>query len=311
MILHKLLPISIIIPTLNRHDSLVTTINSILMFDYIPNQIIIIDQSNYEIVQKNALFLKQIHKTTILHKIVEFKSSSKARNLGVKSVINDIIIFSDDDVEVYDDTLKNVYSNMNNNQIALICGLDSSTYLNNQSFLPYILFYKNPFKMFEGHISLSMNGHFPYKISGNLVKTEWAMGFFFVVRKSLISKYNIHFDENLTDYSYGEDLDFSLRYIKSSNLLGLSSFICKNVNVKHNVSKEFRIPQESQIKKYYYARLYLIYKNKNSIFSYFHFYLFNFLYLLKYSFKPKVFKLHLKYILLTISKFNLIKDGNL
>jgi GT2 family glycosyltransferase len=307
----KFLKISIVIPTLNRHESLVNTINSILSFESVPNQIIIVDQSNNEIAKKNSSYFDKFFPNQILHKIVDFKSLTKARNVGVELAKNEIIIFSDDDVEVYEDTLGNIDKIMEDKKVALLAAVDTIKNHNKESLFPYLYFYKNPFKLFIGHVSLSMTGHFPYKMKNNFIKTEWAMGFFFIIRKSLFNKFGIEFDENLTDYGYGEDLDFSLRYINLSNQLLLDSWLCKYIKVKHLVSNEFRIPNENAVRKFYFARLYMIFKNRLKISSLIHYYFFNFFNLFKFLLKPKIFIVHLKYILLTIPRFNLIKRGKL
>ena len=87
------------------------------------------------------------------------------------------------------------------------------------------------------------------------------MGFFFAVRKSLMDKWNARFDENLRSYAYAEDLDFSYGYYLHAENEDLSCFMSRSITVKHNVSKEYRIPKRNHIfmsvlHRYYISKKY-------------------------------------------------------
>ena len=103
----KKLPISVLIPTLNRPKSLENTLNNYLEAEYIPSQVIVVDQSTNKIDQINIKNMVEKYSdiTEIIYVYQEFPSSTKARNMAMKYAREEIIIYSDDDVEVYKDTI--------------------------------------------------------------------------------------------------------------------------------------------------------------------------------------------------------------
>ena len=56
-----------------------------------------------------------------------------------------------------------------------------------------------------------MRGRYPAPVA-DMVATDWAMGYFFCVRRSCMERWDCWFDENLKRYAYAEDLDVSIRY---------------------------------------------------------------------------------------------------
>lgn len=100
---------TIIIPTLNRPTEVETTLNFLLQSDNLPNQVIIIDQSDStktkELVEKETY--KDLH---VLYISSEIKSSALARNIGIekRNKDSDIIIFLDDDVQVEENFISQI-----------------------------------------------------------------------------------------------------------------------------------------------------------------------------------------------------------
>ena len=102
--------LSIIIPTLNRYTDLQNTIQYLINQTFSNYEILIIDQSELHDFQS----LSQIeHRVKHIHK-PNFKSASKARNLGIQEAKGDLLLFLDDDI-IIDDTeyLTRVLSNFN------------------------------------------------------------------------------------------------------------------------------------------------------------------------------------------------------
>lgn len=262
----KKLDISVIIPTMNREHSLLRTLEKLLIYQYVPNEIIIVDQSdvnNKNLIKNLNDKLEYIKKDiNIKHIIQEKPSLTKARNIGLEKAKNDIIIFMDDDVDVMKDTLKNVYSIMNDKNISMIAGIDILD-TNSNSKIGYIFGTKSITKKNIGHVNKSMFGRFPYNIENleGRCCTEWAMGFFFVVRKSLINKWNIRWDERLISYAYAEDLDFSFSYYKKSKEENLQCIMDSSVKVQHNCSREWRVESKKSTFMYVINREYLSYKH--------------------------------------------------
>ena len=255
--------ISIVIPTMNRLESLQETLDSYVSGDIIPNQIIIVDQTQddeirLQIVSMVRKYSKYAHIDYIYQNI---PSSTKARNIGINICKNDIIVFSDDDITVRKDTIKNVLDIMENNDISMIAGINSNDQIS-KSKIGYLFGKKSYGKRKIGHVTKAMLGRFPEKRVEKSVDTEWAMGFFFIVRKSLIKRWNNYFDEKLTSYAYAEDLDFSYSYYKHSKDENLRCILNENVVVEHRVSNEWRVPTRKSTMMYVLNRVYLSYKHQ-------------------------------------------------
>lgn len=268
----KTVPVSVIIPTKNRYEILKNTINSYLKGSYIPDQFVIIDQSNDNNIVKNII--KDI-KDDFLY--VDFKyyyldapSLTKARNLGVKLAKNEILICSDDDILVNKNTIAEVYKIFNTeNKISLIAGIDEITENSKSDFITYILgyiFLRKKIIDNRGYVISSMIGRYPKKIKRR-IETEWAMGYFFVVRKSLLKKWEIKWDENLISYAYCEDLDFSYTYFKFSKAENKKCIIDPKVRVRHLAAPQGRITSYKHTLMYIVNREYLSYKHFNSSLS--------------------------------------------
>lgn len=229
--------ISVIIPTMNRVKTLIDTMNSLCESSVYPNEIIIIDQSTNEDSQKEIrdyvlslpLNVRYFHQEPSL---------TKARNTGFEKAENEILVFMDDDVIVPKDTFKSIETVMSDDKISMISGLNLNGGQENSK-MGYIFGKKSYKNRFIGHVTKSVFGRFPVVINSR-AETQWAMGFFFVVRKSLVSKWNLAWDERLISYGYPEDLDFSYRYYLKSRNEGLQCIIDPQISVYHMVSKEWR-----------------------------------------------------------------------
>lgn len=238
-----MLSISIVIPTMNRIDSLKRTISLIADGNLLPNEIIIVDQTQDEkaIKATEAFCNSQNIQCIYLHQ--SQPSLTKARNLGMKYVTGDLVIQMDDDVDIYPNTLSTIIDIFSDAKIAMLAGVDENTNNQVQSNLGYFFLKKNWFKRKIGHVTLSMYGRFPINI-GTFTSTEWAMGFFSVYRKKLIDKWKLKWDENLTGYAYAEDLDFSYSYFLHARQEKFRCILSNRIIVKHNVTNEWRIPSK-------------------------------------------------------------------
>lgn len=258
-----ILPISVIIPTMNRPQALQRTIDELMSKEYIPTQIILIDQSadleNREI--NRTILGKYSSIITTTYEFQETPSLTKSRNLGIKLCINDIVVISDDDVDVNTNTLYEVYGLMSNKNIAMVGGIDENMGVST-SILGYIFGIRSYKKRNIGQVALSIHGNYP-KVIGE-VETQWAMGYFFAVRKSLIEKWDIKWDEKLISYAYPEDLDFSYSYYKKALEENLKCILSEKVKVKHLVSKEWRVTSYKSTIMYVINREYLSYKHYKS-----------------------------------------------
>lgn len=245
---------------MNRPETLKSTLDSFFNGDVLPTQVVVVDQSN-DINAKRTKDVCDKYSDKALMKYVHQKvpSLTKARNNAYKYATEEIIICSDDDVLIYEDTLKNIADIMKRKSVAMIAGIDDNT-LSSSTNVGYLFGTKSYINRKIGHVTLSMLGRYPDNIRGE-IETQWAMGYFFVVRKSLLDKWHIRWDENLTSYAYAEDLDFSFSYYKKAIKENLKCVLNEKVHVKHCVSNEYRTPSKKSTYMYVINRYYLSFKH--------------------------------------------------
>lgn len=266
--------ISVIIPTYNRPQSLDRTLEGIYKSKVKPKEVVIIDQSEDENIHK--AYDDVINKYTDSNiSIVYFRlkpaSLTAARNEGARIAKEEIFICMDDDVDIDEGLIGKIEDIMSDKNIALIAGLDKLSTEGEDKFTSYFFCTKDKKKSGTGYVTKSILGRYP--MASEIKKetpTEWAMGYFFVVRKSLIDKFDIRWDENLKGYAYAEDLDFSVRYCRRAKETGYKCIISPQIIVEHLASKEYRIEKEEHIYKYIANREYIynkIYKDEFSRFG--------------------------------------------
>lgn len=91
--------ISVIIPTINRYEDLLNTINDLLNQKFDDFEIIIIDQTD----KVNEEIVSQIKSNSITNYILSnVKSASAARNIGINKSKGEVLVFIDDDVIISD-----------------------------------------------------------------------------------------------------------------------------------------------------------------------------------------------------------------
>lgn len=258
--MRKVLPISVIIPTFNRFEALSRTLSMIdILSGTIPNEIIIVDQSQREETRRNISYCcDKYRKINAKYILLKTPSSTKARNIGILHAVNDILVFMDDDVDVNKDTFENLYDLMSNPSIAMVGAIDET--LPTSGGIMGCLFCMKSFKNRNiGHVTKALLGRYPQTVVG-MVDTMWAMGFCFSVKKQYLSIWKLAFDENLTGYAYAEDLDLTFSYYKCAKKLKLKCVLSDKVIVKHLETKEYRTPSKRNIFKYVINRKYLAYK---------------------------------------------------
>lgn len=262
------LGLSLLIPTMNRPSSLAETLVSYMSAETTPAQIIVVDQSADADTRKRnkAVVEKYQKKANVQIVFLEKPSLTAARNTALKLAEEELLVFSDDDVSVAPDTLSNVVRIMQDERIAMIAGLDETSLKQEEGKRSYLMSYLSGTRSFLkrkiGHITRSLLGRYPKISKEHFVQTEWAMGYFFVVRKSVLLQGNILWDEKLLSYAYAEDLDFSSRYSDYARSLGKECILTNEVVVDHRASREYRIPSEKHLEMYVAHRYYLQHKLK-------------------------------------------------
>lgn len=255
----KIVPITVIIPTYNRKESVEKTLASFLSGKSVPSQFIIVDQSDPRL-EISHTFDANI---TVIYSYPP--SLTKARNAGLAESTNDIVLFSDDDILVDENTVEKLYNQMCKPNVALCAGIAVKDQLQSESILRRVIGTMAGMQKFwkrGGYIVKStMRGRYSIIPSRSLYPTEWAMGYFFSIKKSLAEKWNMRFDENLIRYAYAEDLDFSMRYCANAQKLNLACVLDTDIYVNHLVSQEWRTPSEIALYFLIANRMYLLKKN--------------------------------------------------
>ena len=258
--------LSIVIPTMNRYDSLVRTITYLLNGSTKPNEIVVVDQSTDAQIRKKIEDYLSLLEIKTVYYYQEMPSLTKARNIGMTLVSNEIVVQMDDDVDVEVDTLKNVLCLFEKNKtLSMIAGINKGGGPSN-SLSGYLFGKKSYWKRNIGHVTYAMYGRFTQKYL-DVVESEWAMGFFFVIKKSLFDKWNLQWDEKFIGYAYAEDLDFSYDYYLRSKREGMKCLMSNRIMVKHNVSTEWRVVPRKHTFMIVLHREYLSYKFHKSPFA--------------------------------------------
>lgn len=196
-----MLKISIIIPTINRYGDLRNTIKDLNKQSVTDFEIIIIDQTD-ESVSKTITGGNIIY----LHK--DFKSASKARNVGLLLAKAPIALFLDDDVIINNrDFLKNHLRHFENQKTSGVAGAILKLDEKWVNILP-----SKESKKYLGWLYFPINYSYPSTVKGGIsanlaVRKDWAIDIGGM-------------DENYDKGAHREESDFCLRYTnKFGNLM--------------------------------------------------------------------------------------------
>jgi glycosyltransferase involved in cell wall biosynthesis len=215
---------SLIIPTRNRSDQIIALLNKLIQLNLKFNEIIVIDSSN-------IFHSKKIKRECKKKKICYYQtkpSTAYQRNFGLEKVKNNtFIMFMDDDVILLDDTFLKMdkcvkkYEHTNSIGGFGFNQIEDTKY----SFLENLKKSKIV-KIFDIYPS----------IPGKIAKSGWHSKIInlkndtigdWVFTTMCIYKFadirGLKFDETFGQYSYLEDLDFSLNLLRSNKKIFLSS----------------------------------------------------------------------------------------
>lgn len=96
--------LSVVIPTYNRGEVLLNTLNALLQQSSMPMSIIVVDQTQYATDDPVFLMLKEWHKKDKINWLrLPEPSIPKAMNQGLLLAKSDYVLFLDDDIEIADD----------------------------------------------------------------------------------------------------------------------------------------------------------------------------------------------------------------
>jgi len=207
-------PVSVLIATYNRDESLCAAISSVLAQDYPGDvQLIVVDQSPTH-GEEAAGFLRR-HEKQMRHLQLAEPNLPKARNVGLAEARGELIVFVDDDVILPPEVLSRLASRFQGERFRALSGLVVSK--------------KNPEDSLRSYVQQCGSGvldpsHGPIEVqylNGCLicVSTEAAR---------LVKGFDETFGK-LTPTAYGEDHDFCDRLRKA----GVRLFIDPSLRILH------------------------------------------------------------------------------
>lgn len=212
--------ISIIIPTYNCEKTIQKTIMSCINQKYKNIEIIIINDGSKDNTEKILLDLqKEDNRIKYYNKINGGVSS--ARNFGVKHASGDLICFLDSDDLLKNDFIIKMKNQINNSKSDICyCGYD--------------IFIKDQIKRINNRFNIKKTLEY-YLMGKTSVQTGCWM-----IKRNLIERNYLKFDENL---SWGEDIDFFVRLIKSTDKITCveENLVLYNVEKNDNKLSKFDI----------------------------------------------------------------------
>ena len=247
---------SIVIPTKDRHNELLTLLKSILKQTLIPNQIIIIDQSKNSFLLKKNL-LNKITQKKIIYDYMHDESISglvEAKQRSLKLNKCDYISFFDDDIVLENNYFENLHFVFKGNQS--IVGLNGKI-LNypKVSFLKRIIFKLTHFGLFNDN---RISNQLKSSNNDSLIKISVLSGGLSTWNRNIFDK--VQFDIFNKFHAY-EDQEFSIRVKK---YISKELYLASGAKLYHNHSE---INRTSLVKKYKgdILEVFLIYKKNKDI----------------------------------------------
>ncbi len=215
---------SLIIPTRNRSEQLIDLLNNLFILKIRFSEILIIDSSRNFHSKKIKLYCKNKKIKYFLSR----PSTSFQRNLGLKKAKpHSFIMFMDDDVVFLKDTFikmnECIIKNKNNPKIAGF-GFNQIEDVKENILekIKKIKFFEN-FNIYPSLPGRVSKSGWHSKIL-NLKKdslSDWVFTTICIFKKEEIKDFK--FDESFGQYSYLEDLDFSLNFKKNNKKIYISS----------------------------------------------------------------------------------------
>jgi glycosyltransferase involved in cell wall biosynthesis len=223
--------ISVVIPTLNRPDSLVLAVTSVLEQKHLPDELIIVDQS---VDEQSYIAVKGLYKNfDVMSKLIylhepEVSGLTEAKQRGVDVSKGDIISFLEDDVVLHQHYLENAICIFKDNQKVMgCCGVISN--ISSGALYEYLfkLFHRGIF--YDSRLNIGKNRD--CQGLGVLLPSRYLSGGISCYRKEVFEKVKL---DIVNDLFMLEDIDFSTR---AADFFGDKYFfISTNMCLEHNMS---------------------------------------------------------------------------
>lgn len=209
--------VSVVIPTRNRSACLRRLLLSILKQSILPNEVIVIDDSD-GLETKNLVELLSDRFLGIGIKLRHImpdgnlKSISKARNLGAKEAEGEIVIFLDDDVVIDENYIKEILKvfDMYPNALGVQGTVINLRYSHLDNSIKRVFYYWHA-EAEKCRMLPSGKTTFAYSPSG-IIPCEWLFGLNVAYKREVFKEFS--FNERLLGYSLGEDKELSYKIYK-------------------------------------------------------------------------------------------------
>ena len=262
---------SVILCTKNRVNEVIRFTQSLYNQIELPDEFIIVDSSD-EPLNSNKKFIDFLEKRENkidFYYIHSKPGLTKQRNIGIREATGDTIYFFDDDVILEQDFLQKMNKTFNDNP-DYVGGMGTFIGMPKLSTIGLLI---NLFKRFfllqhdYGNGKFQKSGFPRHSYGTNKFKEVEVLGGGLTgYRKEVF--YDFAFDENLTGYSYMEDLDFSRRVSYKYKL-----FFNPEAKVEHRHAEGGRGNISDRRKMYMVNHRYFSFKNfysRNKLFIVFH-----------------------------------------
>ena len=196
--------ISIIIPTLNRQESLKKIVSQICKNKNIILEILIIEQGDIDTTKK---VLKSMEDKRIKVIFSEIKSSSIARNVGIKNSKSEFLLFLDDDILINKETPEVIINEFNKSpKINGITCYDID-YLPNKNMILKVFLSLFNLDSFQKKTKILNSGFgTPIQLNNRKSYVEYLSPGHMALRKSYLEKNNLTFPEYFLGWSCCEGM---------------------------------------------------------------------------------------------------------
>ena len=245
--MNEYLPFSCVIVTYNRKNSLTSLLNDISNQQILPLEVIVVNNGD-DITLDNFNFpLKIINNSR--------NSLTSGRNLGFKNVTGKYVFFLDDDIRIN----KKYFKSMLVDFLTLkdCFGLQAHIKQDYSPSIRSVIF--NFFSLYtlgnDCIVKASVNVTYPIKHTENdIIPCEWISGTNQLYETSRLKDFK--WDEQMTKYCDGEDLDFSYNLFLNDKKL----FLTFNQSIIHEEATTSRLDSKEIVYMREVYGLYIFYK---------------------------------------------------
>jgi GT2 family glycosyltransferase len=213
MVSKKIIKASVLIATRDRPELLKKCLNSILQSSVFPDEIIIVEDSCGK-GSADKKYLKKIskHGVKIRYYVLNNRANiAISRNCLLKKAKNNLCVFIDDDVSLGRNTLNDLYNLHHKRTKTVVIGGVGCPEKSDNIYSKFI------YELIYGNIN---------RMRGKLVNVEYCPTMIFSIKKDVLVKNNIWFDERFLSL---EDIDICIRLRKMDGEV----MVAKNIKVTH------------------------------------------------------------------------------